>query len=154
MLRSLRKRLNYYLWSFCTLQAEKHADDEGVGNTSVSSSKSRRKTLSLMVEPFQRYVAAVLLVACTDSHLGCIGHFVHARLLTRPQLTLLARSSLPSARILSPCALRLHPTFPRPLPLHRPQLRPRLQCTRPTQSGLWLRVRPQALRARRAKQSV
>ncbi|KAG8715579.1 hypothetical protein FRC11_002754 [Ceratobasidium sp. 423] len=34
-------------------QVEKPAEEE-VGNTSVSSSKSRRKTLSLMVEPFQR----------------------------------------------------------------------------------------------------
>ncbi|QRW13975.1 Serine/threonine-protein kinase [Ceratobasidium sp. AG-Ba] len=36
-----------------TKPAEKHVDED-VGNTSVSSSKSRRKTLSLMVEPFQR----------------------------------------------------------------------------------------------------
>ncbi|CAE6475131.1 unnamed protein product [Rhizoctonia solani] len=36
-----------------TKPVEKPAEEE-VGNTSVSSSKSRRKTLSLMVEPFQR----------------------------------------------------------------------------------------------------
>ncbi|EUC54128.1 Serine/Threonine kinase catalytic domain protein, partial [Rhizoctonia solani AG-3 Rhs1AP] len=36
-----------------TTRVEKPAEEE-VGNTSVSSSKSRRKTLSLMVEPFQR----------------------------------------------------------------------------------------------------
>ncbi|KAF8596943.1 Pkinase-domain-containing protein [Ceratobasidium sp. AG-I] len=40
-----------------TKPSEKQAEDENVGNTSVSSSKSRRKTLSLMVEPFQRWVA-------------------------------------------------------------------------------------------------
>ncbi|KAG9125931.1 hypothetical protein FRC07_005537 [Ceratobasidium sp. 392] len=47
--------------------ADKHAEDE-VGNTSVSSSKSRRKTLSLMVEPFQRTFRTRTPVDATPAH--------------------------------------------------------------------------------------
>ncbi|KAG8753546.1 hypothetical protein FRC12_011500 [Ceratobasidium sp. 428] len=50
-----------------TKPAEKHAEDE-VGNTSVSSSKSRRKTLSLMVEPFQRPFRTRTPVDATPAH--------------------------------------------------------------------------------------
>ncbi|KAG8740706.1 hypothetical protein FRC10_003956 [Ceratobasidium sp. 414] len=51
-----------------TKPAEKPADDEGAGNTSVSSSKSRRKTLSLMVEPFQRPFRTRTPVDATPAH--------------------------------------------------------------------------------------
>ncbi|KAG9098013.1 hypothetical protein FRC06_006918 [Ceratobasidium sp. 370] len=51
-----------------TKPAEKPADDEAVGNTSVSSSKSRRKTLSLMVEPFQRPFRTRTPVDATPAH--------------------------------------------------------------------------------------